>query len=66
MRRRSNSNATPADVIDARDVHPAVAWSTIARAERLARAGVGWSAGHVLRLAVHALERERLTNGRPS
>ena len=66
MRRRSNSNANPADVIDARDVRPAVAWSTIARAECLDRAGVGWSADHVLRLALHALERERLTDGRPS
>jgi len=58
--------ATHADAIDARDVRPAVAWSTIARAECLDRAGVGWSAGRVLRLALHALERERFTDGRLS
>jgi hypothetical protein len=48
------------ELLDARGVRPAVAWSTIARAERLAHLGVGWSADHVLRLALHALERERL------
>ena len=46
--------------LDARGEKPAIAWSTIARAERLARQGAGWSADHVLRRALHAPERERL------
>ena len=58
------STAAPV-LIDARDVRPTIAWSTIARAERLATQGAGWSVDHVLRLALHALERERL-EGRPS
>lgn len=66
MRQRSNPNVTTAGLIDARDARPAVAWSPSARAECLARAGVGWSADPVLRLALHALERERFTDGWPS
>lgn len=62
---RTHHQHQPVELLDARDVRPHIAWSTLARAERLAHQGHGWSADHVLRLALHALERERLT-GRPS
>ena len=57
---RTHHQHQPVELLDARDVRPHIAWSTLARAERLAHQGHGWSADHVLRRALHALERERL------
>ena len=37
----------------------ALAWTTVARAERLAVAGAGWSADHVMRRALDLLEVAR-------
>ena len=55
----------PAELIDARDVRPAVTWTTLARAERLAHQGAGWTADQVMRRALDMLERAHL-EGRPS
>ena len=57
---RTQRQHHPVELLDARDVRPSITWATIARAERLAHQGAGWSADHVLRQALHALERERL------
>ena len=54
----------PVELLDARDVKPAVSWSTLARAERLAHQGAGWTVDHVLRRALNALEREHLEGRR--
>jgi hypothetical protein len=45
----------PPERIDSR--RTALAWTTIARAERLAQLGAGWSADHVMRRALACLER---------
>lgn len=45
---------------------PAIQWATIARAERLAHMGAGWSVDHVMRRALALLEQQHLageTNG---
>lgn len=45
---------------------PALQWATIARAERLAYMGAGWSVDHVMRRALALLEQQQLagkTNG---
>ena len=55
----------PVELIDARDVRPAVTWTTLARAERLATLGAGPSVDRVLRRALDMLERAHL-EGRPS
>ena len=39
---------------------PTIAWTTIARAERLAHAGLGWTADQVLRRALDILEQKHL------
>lgn len=36
---------------------PALSWGTVAAAERLAYQGLGWSADHVIRKGLEALER---------
>lgn len=36
---------------------PALSWGTVTAAERLAYQGFGWSADHVMRRALEALER---------
>ena len=53
-------------LIDARDVRPALAWSTIARATRLVSLGAARTEDEAVRRALHLLEREHLdgaTNG---
>ena len=55
----------PAELIASGDVRPAIAWSTIARAERLAHLGAGWTPDQVMRRALALLERAHL-EGRPS
>lgn len=40
---------------------PHLQWATVARAERLAATGLGWSADHVMRKALDALEHEHAT-----
>ena len=55
----------PVEQLDARDVRPAVTWTTLARAERLAHQGAGWTADQVMRRALDMLERAHL-EGRPS
>lgn len=44
----------------ATDGAPAIAWTTIARAERLAHAGLGWTPDQVLRRALDLLEQRHL------
>lgn len=38
---------------------PALQWSTVAKAEQLARSGAGWTADHVMRQALAMLEQDR-------
>lgn len=49
-----SSRPQPADVLKG---GPALSWGTVATAERLAYHGFGWSADHVMRRALEALER---------
>ena len=63
MSNRSSPNphsSTPPDGSPVIDGRPALAWTTVARAERLAHRGLGWSPDHVLRQALDLFEREHL------
>jgi hypothetical protein len=53
-------SSTPPDAAPPIDGRPALAWTTLARAERLAYRGLGWSPDHVLRQALDLFEREHL------
>lgn len=53
-------SSTPTDPVPLIDGRPALAWTTLARAERLAHRGLGWSPDHVLRQALNLFEREHL------
>ena len=55
---QDTSPISPAPTPERLPGEPAIMWATIARAERLAYAGAGWSVDHVLRKALALLERE--------
>jgi hypothetical protein len=54
-----HTNAAP--TLPLLDGRPALAWTTLARAERLAYRGLGWSADHVMRKALNLFEQAYLT-----
>ena len=57
MEQPTNPPTTGRDRLNG-DAH--ITWTTLARAERLAHQGAGWSPDHVMRRALALLEREHL------
>ena len=62
MEKHTNrQHATQKRDVELLDGRPALTWTTLSRAEKLAHAGAGWSVDHVVRKALAMLEREVYT-----